>query len=654
MGLIRGLISTISLITLLCIATATADDYDREKFNTTEKMCKKLFEIHKKHLEEIKRSVMSKQSSDVYVWITEDYSFSMGSNKLSWAPHLYISIDINDVRLDKITLKLKLPSGVEPIYGWGDIPETFNFDESTGILTITYDCLDTYYVWTSIYLLGLEVYSPFIVTPKPEVNPSYCAPNESTYVTLTLTKLTLDSGYDWAYVWLEVDDVKNVSIVSTTPEADWTYSYNDTDPWNGDYYSYAYAEWYYDYLDSLPEHTMTVYVQNDIDEVDIWYSCGIEKYTSTNVQIVDIITEPDVSVYSDSYTWIGLGTWMDLDPVNYTLPHGFIVGKVVDKLGRSLGGAELHIDIVSSGYHIECINKITDENGAFTVMLPPGDYWIWAEWGFVPFDDEYEAGYSVTVDQGETVTLNLVLYKVPTVKMKVEPIDDNLADDGEITYIITVINTGTKTEEIDLYGDCCVWNDYYYYCDLEWTFSDNSFTLLPGQSKSVTAYAKFVGTEPISYGKYVTKIWCYPSTSDGMATGYYYMYPLLDVKYFDIQVEADKDTYTPGETVRLNLDLTSNGGPYLIKAKLIIEYENLINVTLREVTFLYPKDYTITKTIYVHLPKYVPSGHYVFKVLIESSDGTLLLGKDGDCIKVVSSTTGNKISNFKVKDFEFN
>lgn len=605
---------------------------------------KEIQKAHEMLLERIKQ--MPKTPGNLYVYVYEYYNYDLGPDKLikSYIPSLYLHINLYDVDIDSVTVDFQLPVGITPEYNYGYIPEDIYYNEATGKLSVTYDTSEMTdgYLYTGFNLPGLDV-NPFTTAPPiPYVMPSYCAINESKGVTVALSPATLKETYDWGNVYFQVMDVKNISITDTTPIANYTYVYNDTTPYNGDYYSYAYAAWYLYGFNSLPAHAMSVYLQNDIDEVDTWYSCYMGKYTGTNVEIIDVTTKPDVSVYSDMSTDIYSYVYSNLDPANSTTPHGFLEGIAYTETGGVLSGAEVRISGMDFYLH-----EITDKNGKYHAMLPPGTYSVSADYGYIAYDDEYKSEYfSVSVSEDATTTQDLMLYKVPTVKMKISPIDD-LIGDGAICYDVTIKNTGDKTESISLYGYDWVWDStgYYLYDILEWTFSENYFELDPGEKKVVRADAEFVGTEPLDWGKYAFMIYCYPE-SDGIR-GYYYLTDFFEVHgVFDIEVAADKDTYTIGEPIKLGMKLESHGGPYNIDLGIDVEYSderwNYGALTGQN----YPANYIWTGKILIAIPssKLMPPGDYEFIVWIKDSATGQLLGEGSDTVSIEHGKLSEKIS----------
>lgn len=72
------------------------------------------------------------------------------------------------------------------------------------------------------------------------------------------------------------------------------------------------------------------------------------------------------------------------------------------------------------------------------MKIPPWIYKVDAEYGFMPYDAEYKSEhYDVMVWGIEPIVQDLTLYKVPTVKMTIDPIDGDLTDE-EISYNVTI------------------------------------------------------------------------------------------------------------------------------------------------------------------------------------------------------------------------
>jgi len=579
-----------------------------------------MLQIRNTQLERLKRMP---KSPGLYVHVCEYYWYNLAPGKLikERTPRMAVSLDLYNVKVDKVTIDLQLPVGITPEYTWGDIPEIY-YNDATGELSLTYDTSDMTdeYIWTEFNLPELEV-NPFVTIPAANATPSYCAPFEAKEITLSLSPAVLKEKYDYGRVELSLSGVETTKIVDVTPEADYEY--------DGDYSATAY--WYYSDFDELPEHVMKVHVENDLDEVEVWYECNVEKYTGTNVGILNVTTSPTVPVSISSDTWIDSDVYFDLDPANYTLMHGFLEGTARTETGEVLSGARVLIS--GAGYHI---TKVTDENGRYRVMLPPWAYSVSAEYGYVAYDVEYESErYDVFVGQNTTTEQNLTLYKVPTVRMKISPIDDDLTD-GKISYYITVENTGSRVESISLYGDDDVWNGTDYIWDvLEWTFSENYFDLDPEETRVVRVDAEFVGTEPLGWGRYAFEIYCYPE-SNGIQ-GYYYLKDFFEVHgVFDVAVNAHKDVYVIGEVIHLKMNITSYGGPYTIDFGIDVEYSGERWNYGRLTGLRYPADYTWTGEIPIPIPKsrLVPPGDYEFIVWIRDSATGQPLGEGSDTIRI--------------------
>ena len=242
-------------------STLFADEHEKE-----------VREVQEKRLEKIEQ--MPKKPGTLYVTVCEDYWYDLGADELikEQVSDLEIKLELYNAEVDEVTVNLQLPVGIKPEYAGGFIPSKIYCDEKTGDFSVTFDTseMSDTYIGTYFNLPGLDL-DPFSVVPIPSVSPSYCAINESKEVTVKLSSAILEEEYDYVDTYLRVSDVKTISITETTPEANYTEAHNDTNPYDGEYDSYAYARWYRYNIESLPEHTMKVYLQNDIDEVDIWY-----------------------------------------------------------------------------------------------------------------------------------------------------------------------------------------------------------------------------------------------------------------------------------------------------------------------------------------------------------------------------------------------
>lgn len=196
-----------------------------------------------------------------------------------------------------------MPIGIKPEYDWGFIPSKIYFDEKTGIFSATFDTSETSktYLYTYFNLPGLEFdFDPFETLPVPDVTPSYCALEDSEDVALKLSPAKLKTNYDYAHVWLEVYDVKSISITETTPEADYTYVYNDTD---------SYDVTVKDGVDTtqdltlypVPTVKMSITPVDDImteKEIKICYDITIEN-THTKIESISLYADDDI--YNGSY-----------------------------------------------------------------------------------------------------------------------------------------------------------------------------------------------------------------------------------------------------------------------------------------------------------------------------------------------------------------
>jgi hypothetical protein len=315
-------------------STIFADEHEKE-----------VREVQEKRLEKIEQ--MPRTSGMLYVTVWEDYWYDLGADELikEHVSDLEINLELYNADVDEVTVNLQLPVGIKPEYGWGFIPSKIYFDEKTGDFSVTFDTSETSdtYIGTYFNLPGLDL-DPFSTVPALNVSPSYCAINESEEVTVKLGSAILEEEYDYARAYLEVSGVKTILITETTPEANYTDVHNDTYPYDGDYWSYAMAKWYYkNSILTLPEHTMKVYLQNDIDEVDTGYDYNVEKYSGTNVKLLNVTTSPAVTTSTGHNTYIDCDSRINLDPANYTVPHGVLKGTARNETGEILRGAEVRI-----------------------------------------------------------------------------------------------------------------------------------------------------------------------------------------------------------------------------------------------------------------------------------------------------------------------
>jgi hypothetical protein len=592
------------LVSALAVASATATDkvitddvpafsaFDHKTNASTifaDEHEKEVQAVHEKRLEKIEQ--MPRTPGTLYVTVWEDYWYDFGADELikEHVSDLEINLELYNVKADEVTVNLQLPVGIKPEYAGGFIPSKIYFDEKTGDFSVTFDTSENTYIGTYFNLPGLDL-NPFSVVPVPSVSPSYCAINESKEVTVKLSSAILKEEYDYARAYLKVSDVKTISITETTPEANNTDVYTDTHPYYGDYGSYAYARWHRYDFESLPEHTMKVYLQNDIDEVDTWYEYLMKKYSGTNVKLLNVTTSPAVTTFTDFYTYIDCDSTICLDPANYTVPHGVLKGTARNETGEILRGAEVRItgaptlqyaDVRNENYNYKqppppiptptprppvsptlYIYKITDENGNYSVMLPPGNYSVYADYGFKAYGDEYETidYYNVTVEDGVNTTQDLTFYRVPTVKMSITPVDDVMTEeDNKISYDVTIENTHTKTENISLYAyDDTHSNSGWIDDALDWTFSEDYFNLDPGENKTIRTEAEYVRKEDLQEERYAVEFRCNLRSDD--FGGHYYLYDFFDFKEIQklsVSVSTDKIDYQPRDIMETTITMTN-------------------------------------------------------------------------------------------------
>ena len=628
--------------------TSLAIDNPAAVYSAEEEREKEMQKVREMQLARLKQ--MPKQPGTLHAHVSENYYHSIGSDKLikDWTPEVGIHLDLWDVEVDTVKVNLRLPAGIIPEYDRGYIPDEIYYDEGSGEFTVIYDTSEVEEGWVETHFLlpGLDPgFSPFVTVPVPNATPGYCAPFESKEVTLSLSPAVLSEVYDWGWVDLDVSNVASTEITSTTPDAD--------DAWDGEWS--AHAHWYYEDVSEFPEHTMVVDLSNNNYEVSTWYHCSVEKRTGTNIELIEVVTEPDITVDSHISTQVHADIGFDLDPTNDEMAHGFLEGIAVSETGEVLSGAK--VGISGMGLHIE---KITDENGKYSAMLPPWVYGTDARYSFVPYSDEYRSEYSeVFVSQDTTTTQNLTLYKAPTVKMKINPVDGDLTDDV-ISYEVTIENTDDETEHINLWGSDWAFDStgYWFHEILKWEFSESHFDLAPGETRVVRADAKFAGAEPLDWGKYAFQIDCEPesviisSPQNISIRGHYQLKDFFEVGgVFDVTVDADKEAYTIGETVKLGIALVSHGGPYKIDFKIDVEHlgdewNYMVSPGKR-----YPADYTWTGAIPIVIPKskLMPPGDYEFIVRITDSATGQLLGEGSDTVRIEHAKIMEKIT---IESFE--
>jgi len=641
----RCLLVIIAVI-ILSISMSAAMEVHKVKQNL--EIYKVILKHHQKIvLKQLKRKHFSSIPNNIYVHIEENYFLGLMSRIQERMPVLWIYVDKEGANVSNITLKLQIPSNVEISYGGGDIPDSIHVNKAKGLVTITYDTADKEYINILFILNGkISIQNQIVNSPQFVVSPDYCAVGEKKELSVVQTDITLNSTMDMVYTNIYFHCFKNLYVINSTPTPTDCYIYNDSEG-----YGFAWITYMLNDTNVVPKCSLLVGVERGYLNEGIW--CDIYdwlgKFSETNVHLVDVMTEPRVNVTKDAETWICYRDGLTLDPVNYTIPHGFVVVKAVDEYGNPMKGAWVDI----WGYNREGIYneswKTTNETGCCRAMLSPGNYT-----GVVLYGDGYD-GYAsdyfdIIVPDNNTTYIDVILKKIPMVYVFIDPIKDNLVN-GYVLYDLELYNPRSFAETVHIDGSDLYYSPYYNYEGLNWSFSENDFTLLPGEWKVIKAYA--VPTDHLApYGTYFTWIYVYPSEES--RSGFIELTPLLHIKYFESKIYADKDIYYPGDTINLHVKVQSVGGPYFIDAKLYAEF-NGYNITLSKIKTIYPKNKPIETTVKIHVPKYIASGYCTFKLIITSSDGKILLGKADDTVIIegLSWDNGGVVPKFNVSNFSF-
>ena len=548
----------------------------QEKIKAEEEILRKIrIEKEKQRFEELNKSGKI-QAGIAYVSIYEWYNYNLGGT-LKYTPsfHIYVS---NFGDMDKISMKLKLPKGINPVLSGSEVPVEYKYDDNTGIMYVNFtdipECED--YIWADFELEKLPpALYPITNNPKLTITPADFGPNSSGYVNVSISEVNLDDIYDYVWIEYEVYDVRNISVVSTIPTTDWTWSYNDTYCYCGDCYSYAYAHWYSYDVSSLPAHSANFSVGNDCDEVDVSIWMHFDKYTGKNVEVIDVSIP--YSLWQD--TGIGIGQYQSLNPVNPGDKYGVITGKVYDKWGNVVPYATVYaynqsgwiiIPIKSNTTVVpvpspvpppscRCglnLHTVTDQNGKYAFKVPPGQWYIYA----------YTADFStptssVNVTAGAVSVVNLYGNYTPIARITIKPIDTAL--DTSVSYDVTVENIFDDEIYVSLWGDTCIdifnettcWWEWFN-CDFAWSFSDNYFYLKPGASKTVRAKLTYIGTDPLPDGKFKGGI-----DIDVEANDVWNWYG-QDVYFFrgvDCEIYTDKASYKVGDKMKVGLKVLNSG-----------------------------------------------------------------------------------------------
>ena len=548
----------------------------QEKIKAEEEILRKIrIEKEKQRFEELNKSGKI-QAGIAYVSISEWYDYNLGGT-LKYTPSFHISVS-NFGDVDEISMKLKLPKGINPVLSWSDVPVEYKYDDSTGIMYVNFtdipECED--YIWADFELEKLPpALYPITNNPKLTITPADFGPNSSGYVNVSISEVNLDDIYDDVDVEYEVYDVKNISIVSTIPTADWTWSYNDTYCYCGDCYSHAEAGWWYHDVSSLPAHSANFSVRNDCDEVDVSIWMDFDKDTGKNVEVIDVSIPYSLWQHTD----IDISQYQSLNPVNPGDKYGVITGKVYDKWGNVVPYATVYaynqsewiiIPIKSNTTVVpvpspvppppcRCgldLYTVTDQNGKYAFKVPPGQWYIYA----------YTADFStptsfVNVTAGAVSVINLYGNYTPIARITIEPIDTAL--DTSVSYDVTVENIFDDEIYVSLWGDTCIdifnettcWWEWFN-CDFAWSFSDNYFYLKPGASKTVRAKLTYIGTEPLPDGKFKGGIDINVEAND---VWNWYGQDVYFFRGVDCEIYTDKTSYKEGDVMKVGLKVLNSG-----------------------------------------------------------------------------------------------
>ena len=619
----RYKVSVILLCILVFTTCAAAKEICSDCIKKPDEIHKKILEREMKRIKELKE--IKKLEEDIASVTVSEYDYNFGGTQI-YTPWLYISV-WNIGRSDEISLKLKIPAGVNPVLSYSNCEVEYEVLDYVypPILEVKFkdipSCTD--YVYADFRLEGLEKFAPFYpITNNPSitVNPSDFAPNSSGTVTVNVDTLNLDSTYD---VWykIKVYDVKNASVVSTSPPADYTYSYNSTDCYCGDCWSYAYAEWRYDDVSSISAHSTTFNVINDVNEVDIWIWIDIDKEGKTNIEVLDVSIPCDVWQYTD----IDLEYHITLNPVSGD-NYGFIKGKVYDKYGNPMSYVNVYAYQCPSCYCLD-LYTYTNQNGEFSFKVPPGDWDVHAYSAGFETDWEY-----ISVDKGKTTTIDLVGYDIPTAKITIKPIDD--AMDTSVSYYITIENTFNEEIYVDLNDwtyvyifnkSDCYWEEFESE-DFDWAFSDNNFYLKPGESKTVIARLTYTGFEEIPDGKYYAEI---PIDIEANDVWNFYYPKAYFFKGIDTEIYTDKYEYKVDDTMYLGLDVKNSDYAKNVRVTISLETPEGVEITLFQKQLIIPAklNYSNPSFKVFTLPP-ITSGTYAWHIVISDPKTFEVLSED--------------------------
>lgn len=507
------------------------------------------------------------------VSVSEYYDYNLGGTP-SYMPSLYVSVyDYGDV--DSVSLELQLPKNINPTLSYSNVQVEYKYDSSTGILDIEFIDIATECSYYSLYAeFRLENMKPMPYpitnTPTLSITPTDFGANSSGYVNINLGAITLDGIYNWTEVLYEVSDVKTISVVSTTPTANSTHWYNDTSCYGGDCWSYAHAHWYSYDVSSLPSRAANFSVENDIDEVDVYTTIDLEKYTWTNAEVISVSIPHTLWQYTDNE----VRNHQTLNPVNLGDIYGIIKGTVYDR-SNVVPGATVYAYSYSGPYNLY-LYTLTDQNGNYSFKVPSGLWYVYA----------YTANFStptssVNVASGVVNTVNLYGNYTPTARITIEPIDTAL--DPSVSYNITVENTFNEMiyvsigdwASVYLFNESKCWWEFFH-SDFDWTFSTNNFYLNPGESKTVKSELEYIRTKPpLVNGKYKEYL---DLSVEANNVWNKYGQDVYFSRGMDSKIYTDNTSYTTGDSMKLSLKVTNSGDGQTVDAYIWLENSNGIPV----------------------------------------------------------------------------
>ncbi|MFQ6061732.1 MAG: carboxypeptidase-like regulatory domain-containing protein [Methanosarcinales archaeon] len=542
----------------------------------SEDVMEKIIEHEKEKIDMHRSSIIG--ASTAVVSTTEYYNYNLGGTVID-NPWLHVSVsDFGEV--DNISIELQLPTNVNPTNSNSNVPMKYEYNSATGVLTIKFTDLTNacYWIDADFELEGAKS-PPYPITNTPilGIAPKDFDLYDRGTANVVLSEVKLDRIYNYSSMLHQVEDVKNISVVSTTPTEDYREVYIDegTGP---DYYSYAQVYWEnYSSVNSLPLHGAAFYLENDCNEVDVRTWIGVEKDVPTQVQVIGASIPYDLF----QYTFNNIDRYQTLNPVNKS--YGIIKGTVYNK-SRVVSYANVYAYGYSVGVCDIGLNTVTDQNGNYLIKVPSGT------WNVHAYTADLGSPYSrdITVSYGDVHVVNLSMYPIPTAKVNIVPI--NTIFDNLVRYRITIENTFDEQIYVDYSG----WTDVYYYnesdChyeylensdDFDWNFTERQFYLQPGENKTISADLEYHGTKTLDFGAYSASIGIYVSAND--IDNLYYQYPHFSIRGLDCNIYTNKNRYTTGQTQYLGLNITNNNSAQNASIRIWLERPSGPDYTLIDI-----------------------------------------------------------------------